>query len=334
MRRNLYITLTAVISVIGLQVNYLVNSYLHYRRERIMQIQDVLVLTFDEELTSRHQSPSRDSAHIISVFPMDKMTNHEKDSLLKAKPLPVRQKSLDLKKARKLGIADTEYQLIRQFMQDYKWENGTPLNLNAFDSIFTSKLGESVPRHFTLYIKGKAKREINTLASKSPDVSWTYPIGTEGKQKLNVAINVPISGFFYLQWWNVSLSGLCMMCGLGVLIYQLTVIRRRNSELALKEKGINGTIHDLKAPLNSVVALLSYLKGHESVKSRRQLIEEGEINVRHMVSVIEELLQWGRRDRRNLIFHKERVDMNSMAVRVVSEVNVLLKFPTRLFLAV
>ncbi len=323
MKRYLYITLIALISIVCLQGGYLFNEYTHYKNERATRIREILDFSFDEELALRGKSFPKGTERKVTILLMDRMTEREKDSLLRQKPLPVRQQSFDLNKARKLGIAETGGKLVSQFIQDQNLEEGLVLNMAVFDSIFTSQLKEEIPRRFILYTKGKGEETMDFLSGNRPDVSWQFPIGTEGKQTLSAAFHIPVSDFLRTQWWNVILSGLCMLVGMGGLIYLQTVIQRRNRQLCQKEQGLNGTIHDLKAPLNSVVALLSYLRKHEGNEVRMKFIEEGETNIRQLVTVIESLLMWGRKDRQKLVFHKQRVDVDALVQRVVYNVNIL-----------
>ena len=105
------------------------------------------------------------------------------------------------------------------------------------------------------------------------------------------------------------LSGVLAVVVMGCVVYLLVTIRRKNRLFRQREASVNGTVHDLKAPLNSIVALMGLLKRHVTAETDRALIEKTSAQARSLVGEIEELLITARRDRQRLYIQKKEVDL-------------------------
>lgn len=91
----------------------------------------------------------------------------------------------------------------------------------------------------------------------------------------------------------------------------------------MREDTINGTIHDLKAPLNSVVTTLSWLESTETNAAKKKAVEISRAEVRHLVCNIESLLVTVRKDRKRLILKKEETDIPHLAEIVKNSMDAL-----------
>lgn len=123
----------------------------------------------------------------------------------------------------------------------------------------------------------------------------------------------------------MDISFVCMLHGNGyaLLVFQLTEIRRKTILLRKREDTINGTVHDLKTPLNSVVATLGWLKSAETNVSKKKAVEISQAEVKHLVCNIESLLVTVRKDRKRLVLKKEDIDILHLAEIVKSNMDVL-----------
>ncbi len=100
---------------------------------------------------------------------------------------------------------------------------------------------------------------VGDLESHTPDyVSQLHPIGNKRLlQYLQIKADIPMSHFLRHQLWTLALSACMMLLVLLCLFFQLTAIRvGREALLRKREMTINGTIHDLKSPLNSVITMM------------------------------------------------------------------------------
>lgn len=114
-----------------------------------------------------------------------------------------------------------------------------------------------------------------------------------------------------------------MIIAMLSLFFQLTEIRLKTILLRKREDSINGTIHDLKAPLNSVLATLGWLQSGETNQSKKKAVEISSAEVRHLVCNIESLLVTVRRDRKKLILKKEEIDLLHLTEMVKSSMDAL-----------
>lgn len=93
--------------------------------------------------------------------------------------------------------------------------------------------------------------------------------------------------------------------------------------LQKREDTINGTIHDLKSPLNSVVTTLGWLESGEANIAKKRAVEISQAEVKHLVCNIESLLVTVRKDRKRLVLKKEDIDILHLAEIVKSNMDVL-----------
>ena len=147
-------------------------------------------------------------------------------------------------------------------------------------------------------------------------------IGTKGLYAVQVKSEIPMSAFLKQLWYTLMLSAAIVAVVLLCLVFQLTEIQRKDALLRKRENSVNGTIHDLKAPLNGVLAMLGWFKQGEKDPMRRKVILMNEAGVKHLVANIESLLIVARKDRRKLVLRKTPVDVVALAWRIKEEMDV------------
>lgn len=329
MKKYYYITVIAVAAIVSLQVFYVMSLYNRYVDENITKIDDAVRLSIDKERHLRSvyldgRKPLKQQ--YISIKPMDDMSPQEIDSLKRLSPIPTEKERLyNIDAARQKGIAQTSAEFILQLLQDEAFEDGAPLNLNTLDSIFIKSCSHYFPHTFFLYDKDK-----QVVASagelKIHDFDYTsnlIPIGTKGLQYLQVKANFQLFSFLLQDVWTLILSAFLMVFVVLCMAYHLVVIRRKDEQLQRREDTINGTIHDLKTPLNSVVATLGWLKSDEVNLSKKKAIEISQAQVKHLVCNIESLLVTVRKDRKRLILKKDEINILLLAEVVKSGMDAL-----------
>ena len=228
--------------------------------------------------------------------------------------------------ARKMGIGTTTGEIVSQLAQDYLLAAGFPLNLNTLDSLW--RASDSIvhhPHQFLLYDKDTVMiSSVGDLESHTPDyVSQLHPIGTKGLQYLQIKADIPMSHFLRHQLWTLALSACMMLLVLLCLFFQLTAIRRKEALLRKREMTINGTIHDLKSPLNSVITMMGWLKQTAPDKETKEMLETSKAGVRRLISNIEALLMTARMDRHQVVLNKSLIDVPEMAEGVKKELSCL-----------
>ncbi len=326
MKKYYYITLVAIVATVCLQVSYINSLYNRYVDEKIIGIEDIV-----QKLSTRERI-IRDALR-VGVKPKERprimrkhishMTQEEIDSLRR---LPGGADTIDVIAAQKAGIGGTAGEIVDQLMQDLLLKSGFPLNLNTLDSLW--RASDSIvhhPHQFLLYDKDTVMiSSVGDLESHTPDyVSQLHPIGTKGLQYLQIKADIPMSHFLRHQLWTLALSACMMLLVLLCLFFQLTAIRRKEALLRKREMTINGTIHDLKSPLNSVITMMGWLKQTAPDKETKEMLETSKAGVRRLISNIEALLMTARMDRRQVVLNKSLIDVPEMAEGVKKELSCL-----------
>ena len=326
MKKYYYITLVAIVATVCLQVSYINSLYNRYVDEKIIGIEDIV-----QKLSTRERI-IRDALR-VGVKPKERprimrkhishMTQEEIDSLRR---LPGGADTIDVIAAQKAGIGGTAGEIVDQLMQDLLLKSGFPLNLNTLDTLW--RASDSIVRHphqFLLYDKDTVMiSSVGDLESHTPDyVSQLHPIGTKGLQYLQIKADIPMSHFLRHQLWTLALSACMMLLVLLCLFFQLTAIRRKEALLRKREMTINGTIHDLKSPLNSVITMMGWLKQTAPDKETKEMLETSKAGVRRLISNIEALLMTARMDRRQVVLNKSLIDVPEMAEGVKKELSCL-----------
>lgn len=326
MKKYYYITLVAIVATVCLQVSYINSLYNRYVDEKIIGIEDIV-----QKLSTRERI-IRDALRVgvklkerprIMRKHISHMTQEEIDSLRR---LPGGADTIDVIAAQKAGIGGTAGEIVDQLMQDLLLKSGFPLNLNTLDSLW--RASDSIVRHphqFFLYDKDTVMiSSVGDLESHTPDyVSQLHPIGTKGLQYLQIKADIPMSHFLRHQLWTLALSACMMLLVLLCLFFQLTAIRRKEALLRKREMTINGTIHDLKSPLNSVITMMGWLKQTAPDKETKEMLETSKAGVRRLISNIEALLMTARMDRHQVVLNKSLIDVPEMAEGVKKELSCL-----------
>ncbi|EKU87600.1 hypothetical protein HMPREF9447_05059 [Bacteroides oleiciplenus YIT 12058] len=325
MKKYYYITIIAALATVCLQTVYLKNLYNRYIDEYIIKIDNAVHIALDKELHLRSlkkEGKSPKEHQYLYAKPVSDMLPEETDSLRRRS---IGGDTINVDVAREDGIGNTAGEIIFQLGQDVALKKGFPLNLQVLDSIFASALKDSPCHAILLY--DKHKFVIDSIGSlnngKTNYVSEFYPIGTKRLQYLQVKADIPMASFIKLHIWTLVFSVCFMLVALFSLIYQLIVIRHQEELLRKREESINGTIHDLKAPLNSVVAMLSWLKMNETDLKKKENIEVSQSGIKHLVYNIESMLVVARRDRKKIVLNKTEVDVSALAERVKKELDIL-----------
>ena len=324
--KNYYITLIAMVATVCLQFMYMFSLYNQDESVDIINIGEVSKKIIEDEKWIRSDLRSGRSIQTKPVFKvklLSDMTPQELDSIRK---LPTNKDTFNLPAARKMGIGTTNGVIVSQLAQDYLLAAGFPLNLNTLDSLW--RASDSIvhhPHQFLLYDKDTVMiSSVGDLESHTPDyVSQLHPIGTKGLQYLQIKADIPMSHFLRHQLWTLALSACMMLLVLLCLFFQLTAIRRKEALLRKREMTINGTIHDLKSPLNSVITMMGWLKQTAPDKETKEMLETSTAGVRRLISNIEALLMTARMDRRQVVLNKSLIDVPDMAEGVKKELSCL-----------
>lgn len=327
MKKSYYVTLVAVGAIALLQAIYVMSLYNRYIDEKITSIDETLSISLDKEqhlrsLRKGGQRPQKQQ--YLSVKLIEDMSPQEVDSLTQLHPLPSSE-LYNIDSAREKGIVSRSTELMAQVGQDRLLRDGFPLDLKTLDSIFIKDIGFDYLHAFLYYNSNKEVLDsIGKLTNDVPDyTSKLIPLGTKGLQYLQIKADIPLLPFIKNQVWALLLSVILMIFVVLCMAYHLIVIRRKDVLLQKREDTINGTIHDLKSPLNSVVTTLGWLESGEANIAKKRAVEISQAEVKHLVCNIESLLVTVRKDRKRLVLKKEDIDILHLAEIVKSNMDVL-----------
>lgn len=318
MRKIYYMTILATLAIFYLQGKYIDNLYKQYINENVIRINNLFQISIDR---TRYLRKSSDYKVPKPKFAED-MTQQEIDSL---NLISSEVDTLNLEDARSKGIAKTSGELFNLYFQDISMEKGYWLKLPVLDSIFTADLNEPFTHCFYTYNKDKQATDSTSVATQMnySYVSELIPIGTKGLQYVQIKVEIPMSGFVRNMLWillsSITIMAIVLMC----LGYQLHVIRNKDLLLLKRESGINGTIHDLKSPLNSVITMLSWLRKTENNQDRKELIEDNMKGISHLVSKIESLLITASKDKHKIILNKTDIQILPLVNFIKKELSAL-----------
>lgn len=237
--------------------------------------------------------------------------------------------TLNLNLLTEKNIGSNMAEVILQLQQDGLIKKKSYIQLAKLDSIFQQELDAAsinISYHILLYDKDTTvKQSIGTLPPNALFVKKTrlYPIGTKGFQFIQAKVNIPLSPFIKDMLQILGESVLLAAVILSCVIYLIIVIRKKDQLFKQREASVNGTVHDLKAPLNGVITLMSYIKKKVPDASTQKLVEETNRQARKLVGEIEALLITARRNRQKILLQKEETNLILLATVAAQEVSML-----------
>lgn len=324
MRKIYYITIISILAIICLQGIYLYRTYNNYAEEFITLLDNSITNSLNDELYARMQikkAYAENNSINYKIRPVSEMTAHEQDSLRKADPRTSKN-TINLNTLRKRHIGETKGEIIMQVFQDIALNKGYALKLPLLDSIFKHEM-KLTTKHCFLLLDNK-KQVIDSIGDKKIPFAHTsqlYPIGTKGLQFVQLRFSIPLSDFLIKQIGTLIASVLLTFIALTGLFYQLTILRKAQLLLTKREQIVNGTIHDLKSPLGSIVVLLNYMKKKAENEKLKATIEQNLKCVQRMVENIETLLQLAQSDKRALILKKKELNIVSLTEDIKTELD-------------
>lgn len=324
MKKYYSITALGIMCIVIFQWLYVYNLYGRYKEKQATQIEEAIHIAVAQEVKERLHDPNNKSleGRKRTYKRITDMTPEELDSILRIEPIPT--DTIDLDKFVKEGLVLTEEEGLTLTRQDWAERDGLPFNLAVLDSIFHAYYTKDFPYSFTL-LYNKDKKPIETigdLTGKADYESRLMPIGTKGERRLLLKMDIPFSYFMTYEAGPLVASLVIVLFVLLCLVFQLTVIRIKDERLKRWEIHAHGTIHDLKTPLNVVVTMLSFFRLSEKDPQKKELLNQGIIQLKRLAGTIETLLLMGN-NLRKLMLHKTELDLPALCEPIKQELDVL-----------
>lgn len=323
MRKVIYIAIVAAVAIFCLQGLWIGNMYRAYVTQTVGTMENAMSASIGTEIAfRRHTTPYKDPKHPKIVYKKAEDMTPEEKSRLKGDTL-----DLDLLTRQHMGSNLSE--VLIQIDQDGFIKKGKYVLLPKLDSIFRKELERTdVVADYCILLCDKDTatmiNSIGTLPADEQQVETTclFPIGTKGLQFIQVKADVSLSPFLREMLLILIVSVLLMMMVLGCVVYLVILVRKKDKQFKQREASVNGTVHDLKAPLNSVITLMSYLRKKLPDTSLQKMVENATAQTRNLVNDIEALLITARRDKQKIILQKTETDLLQLIERVRESISI------------
>lgn len=322
MRKVIYIAIIAAIAMFCLQGLWIGNMYRAYVTQTIGTIENVMSVSIGKEIAfRRHASPYEDPEHPKIVYKAaDDMTPEERSRL--------KGDTLDLDMMTRQHIGSNLAEMIMQFSQDDFIKKGKFVLLSKLDSIFRKELGRTeVAADCCILLCGKDTVTVINSFGVLPDERWAkstrlFPIGTKSLQFIQVKADIALSPFLREMILILMSSILLVVIILWCVIYLVALVRKKDKLFKQREASVNGTVHDLKAPLNSVITLMGYLKKKLPDASLQKIVADTAAQTRNLVNDIEALLITARQDKQKIILQKTETDLLQLIERARESISI------------
>lgn len=311
MRKALYFSLIAALSLLLLQGMWVHSMYQKHKEEYQILANSTFLKAIESEVGLRGKFEDPKNPKLFHKRAED-MTPEERVSY--------KGDTISLVKAQRDGIAGSMAEIFAQLTQDYRLEKNDPPRLSVVDSLINTALAAYDVPH-SIYLYNKEGKVVDQFGSGKLDTTSCYnsvrkPIGTKGLLFMQLKTVTPQDAFVARMLLLLIVSAAIVGVVIGCLAYQLTVIRRKEELLRKREASVNGTVHDLKSPLNTVMTLFDWLISSEQNVEKQKMMQEAVLQVARLTTHIDSILISARGERQKIVLHKTRVDLPQLIERV------------------
>lgn len=296
--RNVIVAVWVSVIAIGCLQGMWINKMCRaYREQSMEQLEKAVASSIARETSFRRGNPHKDPKRPQIVMKAAKDMTPEERSRLKGD-------TLDLEALKQRNVGSNLLEMIVQYNQDADIEKGQYIKLPVLDSLLRVELQEAnIQADCAMLLYGRdTTTVISSIGEWQADKTEMkdtrlFPIGTKGLQFLQVKARIHLSPFLKNMSSILLSSVLLVLIVCVCVIFLAVLIRQKDRLFRQREASVNGTVHDLKAPLNSVITLMSYLKKKVPESSLQQMVEDTRKQACNLVDDIEALLVTARREK-------------------------------------
>ena len=322
MKRYYSITILAIIVITLLQgynISLQYKDYLHYKIEKINSVFKVAI---DEEYAIRahkNYNPHKDGKQRLYTKLMTE------EDFLKAKPKKediIDFDEINIQDLRDKGIAEAE--AMGLLTKDILTTKGNPINLKKLSQIFKKNLNEDFS--YTLLILDENKKVIKSYGQTKDIETWqaSKPIGIGLKPIRFVQAKVDITpSSFIINSIETLISTILLALIIVFCVgYQMTAIRYKEDLLRNREVSLHGTVHDLKAPLASILLKLGFIKDCIKDADLQEMITSSERQIKNLANTIKTILITSKASESKLVINKEQVDIIELTQQAQEQIDI------------
>ena len=323
MKKYYCITILALIVVTLLQGYNVSLQYKEYIYKEIDKINSALKVSVDEEYAIRaHQNynPHKDGKQRLYTKIMTD------EDFIKAKPKKedvIRFDEINIQDLRDRGIAETEAEAMGLLTKDILTNKGNPINLAKLSQIFKKNLNEGFTN--TLLILDENKKVIKSYGQTKDIETWqaSKPIGIGLKpiRFVQAKVNITPSSFIINSIWTLASTVLLALIIIFCVGYQMTAIRYKEDLLRNREVSLHGTVHDLKAPLASILLKLGFIKDSIKDADLQEMIASSERQIKNLANTIKTILITSKASESKLVINKEQVDIIELTQQAQEQID-------------
>ena len=317
MKKLIYTPILITIVLFCLQGLWLNKIHHAYMKQSMQTIQQLLSLSIAKESSLRNYSLPQNPKNPRIIYRNANQITEEERKQLKGD-------TINLNSLVSRNISNNMAEAILQLQQDGLIKKKSFIQLTKLDIACLFLGSSNISHQILLYDKDTiVKQSIGALPTNALFIKKTqlYPIGTKGLQFIQVKANVPFSSFIQEMLQILIESILLTIIILGYVIFLVITIHKKDKLFKRREASVNGTIHDLKSPLNSIITLMSFIKKKVPDIHTQQLVENTERQAQKLVNEIEALLITARKDRQKVYLQKEETDLVLLVTEVAQEVS-------------
>ena len=323
MKKYYCITILALLVVTLLQGYNVSLQYKEYTYKEIDKINSALKVSVDEEYAIRaHQiyNPHKDGKQRVYYKQMSE------EDFLKAKPKKeevIRFDEINIQDLRDRGIAETEAEAMGLLTKDMLTAKGNPINLAKLSQIFKKNLDENFA--YTLLILDENKKTIKSHGPTKDIDSWQaskpIAIGLKPIRFVQAVVDITPSSFIINSIWTLASTILLALIIVFCVGYQMTAIRYKEDLLRNREVSLHGTVHDLKAPLASILLKLGFIKDYIKDADLQEMITSSERQIKNLANTIKTILITSKASESKLVINKEQVDIIELTQQAQEQID-------------
>lgn len=323
MKKYYCITILALLVVTLLQGYNVSLQYKEYTYKEIDKINSALKVSVDEEYAIRaHQiyNPHKDGKQRVYYKQMSE------EDFLKAKPKKeevIRFDEINIQDLRDRGIAETEAEAMGLLTKDMLTAKGNPINLAKLSQIFKKNLDENFA--YTLLILDENKKTIKSHGPTKDIESWQaskpIAIGLKPVRFVQAVVDITPSSFIINSIWTLASTILLALIIVFCVGYQMTAIRNKEDLLRNREVSLHGTVHDLKAPLASILLKLGFIKDYIKDADLQEMITSSERQIKNLANTIKTILITSKASESKLVINREQVDIIELTQQAQEQID-------------
>ncbi len=324
MKKYYCITILAIIIITLLQGYNISLQHKNYIFNETDKINSELKVTIDEEYAIRayqNYTQYKDGKQRLYYKDMSE------EDFLKAKPKKediININEINIQELRDKGIVETEAEAMGLLTKDRLTAKGNPINLKKLSQIFKKNLNEDFS--YTLLILDENKKVIKSYGQTKDIETWqaSKPIGIGLKPIRFVQAKVDITpSSFIINSIETLISTILLALIIVFCVgYQMTAIRNKEDLLRNREVSLHGTVHDLKAPLASILLKLGFIKDYIKDADLQEMITSSERQIKNLANTIKTILITSKASESKLVINKEQVDIIELTKQAQEQIDI------------